>query len=81
MLPAQLPRPPASRRVLQIDAAIELRGLFDKRGKMRLAWLAQLQSLINTARSLDRAHLGLERRQKPVNPLDRVHAAVVEANR
>ena len=66
------------RRILQIDAAIELRGLFDKRGKLRLAWLGQLQSLIGAARSLDQL-LGLERRQKPVNPLDAVRAAVEAA--
>jgi hypothetical protein len=53
------------RRVLQLDAAIELRGLFDKRGKLRVAWLQQLQSLINTAKGID-SLLGLERRQKPI---------------
>jgi hypothetical protein len=53
------------RRVLQLDAAIEMRGLFDKRGKLRVAWLQQLQSLINTAKGID-SLLGLERRQKTI---------------
>jgi hypothetical protein len=58
------------RRIVQLDAAIELRGLFDKRGKLRVQWLQQLQSLIATAKSVD-SLLGLERRAKPVaSPLD-----------
>ena len=56
------------RLVLQLDAAIELRGLFDKRGKLRVAWLQQLQSLINTAKGID-SLLGLERRSGPSAPL------------
>jgi hypothetical protein len=51
-----------------LDAALELRGLFDKRGKLRDRWLTQLQGLIRTAQGLD-ALLGLERRQKPVASL------------
>ena len=58
------------RRIAQLDTAIELRGLFDKRGKLRVAWLQQLQSLINTAKGID-SLLGLERRQKPLaSPMD-----------
>jgi hypothetical protein len=57
------------RRVLQLDAAIELRGLFDKRGKLRAAWLQQLQALVNTAKAIDQL-LGLERRQKRVPSLE-----------
>jgi hypothetical protein len=53
------------RRIAQLDAAIELRGLFDKRGKLRVAWLQQLQGLIRTAQGID-SLLGLERRSKAV---------------
>jgi hypothetical protein len=51
------------RRILQLDAAIELRGMFDQRGKLRVHWLDQLQRLMHAARGID-ALLGLERRQK-----------------
>lgn len=53
------------RRIVQLDAAIELRGLFDKRGKLRLAWLQTLQGLIRTAQGID-SLLGLERRSRPI---------------
>jgi hypothetical protein len=56
------------RRIIQIDARLEQAGLTDKRGKLRVAWLQQLQSLINTAKALDQL-LGLERKQKRVKPL------------
>jgi hypothetical protein len=59
------------RRIAQLDAAIELRGLFDKRGKLRVAWLQQLTSLISSARGID-AMLGLQRRQKRVPTLAEV---------
>jgi hypothetical protein len=65
------------RRIIQIDARLEQAGLTDKRGKLRVAWLSQLQSLINTAKSLDQL-LGLERRQKRVPSLQEVMSA--EAN-
>lgn len=51
------------RRIGQLDAAIELRGLFDKRGKLRAAWLQRLEGLITTAKALD-SLLGLERKPK-----------------
>ena len=54
------------RRILQLDAALELRGLFDKRGKLRVAWLQQLQSLINAARGID-SLLGLGRHAKQID--------------
>jgi hypothetical protein len=64
------------RRIAQLDGAIELRGLFDKRGKLRVAWLNQLQGLIRTAQGID-SLLGLERRQKPVaSPLDYLQGKV-----
>jgi len=59
------------RRIVQIDARLEQAGLTDKRGKLRTAWIAALQSLINTAKALDQL-LGLERRQKRVPSLAEV---------
>jgi hypothetical protein len=53
------------RRVVQLDTALELRGLVDKRGKLRVAWLQQLSSLITTAKALDMV-LGLERKARKV---------------
>jgi hypothetical protein len=61
------------RRIIQLDDAIELRGLLDRRGKLRVTWLQQLSSLITTAKAIDTL-LGLERRTKPVpGPLDYIH--------
>jgi hypothetical protein len=57
------------RRIVQLDSAIELKGLFDKRGKLRVAWLQQLQSLINGAKGLD-SLLGLDRRARKVQTLE-----------
>jgi hypothetical protein len=61
------------RRVLQLDTALELKGLFDRRGKLRTAWLQQLQGLVNTAKGID-SLLGLERRarQLPSSPAEAV---------
>jgi hypothetical protein len=53
------------RRILQLDAALELRGLLDRRQKLRTQWLQQLGTLIEKARALD-ITLGLERRQRNV---------------
>lgn len=66
------------RRIEQIDEAIEVRGLFDKRGKLRHAWLSKLESLIATARSLDQL-LGLERRSKLASSPREAIAAIVAA--
>lgn len=58
------------RRILMLDAALELRGMTDTNGKLRAAWLQRLEGLINTARALDN-QLGLERRAKAaITPLD-----------
>ena len=57
------------RRIVRLHGMLELRGLVDKRGKLRTTWLQQLQSLISTARSLD-SLLGLARRQKRVPSLE-----------
>ncbi|MEO8520043.1 MAG: hypothetical protein ABI603_01695 [Acidobacteriota bacterium] len=54
------------RRVAQLDAALEVRGLFDQRGKLRVAWLQQLQQLVNCAKGID-SLLGLERRARDVS--------------
>jgi hypothetical protein len=56
------------RRIVQLDTALELRGLIDKRGKLRVAWLQQLSSFITTAKSLDQL-LGLARKAKRVPTL------------
>ena len=56
---------------MQLDAAIEVRGLFDRRGKLRVAWLQQLQSLINTAKGID-SLLSLDRREKAVPRLSNI---------
>ena len=53
------------RRIIQLDAAIELQGLFSRDGKLRVAWLQRLEGLIYAARGID-SLLGLARRQKRV---------------
>lgn len=62
------------RRIMQIDALLEQRGIVDPRtNKLRERWLTTLQSLIATAASLDRL-LGLQRVSKPVPTLDQLLA-------
>ncbi len=56
------------RRIVQLDAALELRGLTDSSGKLRVAWLQQLQSLMNAAKGID-SLLGLQKRTKKVTSL------------
>jgi hypothetical protein len=51
------------RRIVQLDGALEVRGLVDRRNKLRVAWLQMLATLIASARSID-SLLGLERRQR-----------------
>lgn len=53
------------RRILQLDAALEARGILDRRQKLRTTWLSTLSALIERCRQIDLV-LGLERRQKPV---------------
>jgi hypothetical protein len=57
------------RRILQLDAALDQRGLIDPRGRLRAAWLTKLESLIAAALSIDRL-LGLDRRRKDLNTMD-----------
>ena len=63
------------RRILQVDEALERFGLFDRRGKLRVAWISKLESLIATAIRIDNL-LGLDRRprriESPVEWLERV---------
>jgi hypothetical protein len=53
------------RRIGQLDGALELHGLIDRRGRLRVAWLQQLAQLIGAARALD-GLLGLSRHPKRV---------------
>ena len=62
--------------ILQLNAALETSGLFDPHGKMRLAWLSKLESLIREARALDQS-LGLARRAKTVSLDDYVRSTYV----
>ena len=54
------------RHILQVSAALDTHGVFDRHGKLRLAWLSKLESLIREARALDQS-LGLARRTKSVS--------------
>lgn len=54
------------RRIIQLDNAIEAKSLIDKRGRLRVAWLQMLATLIDKARALD-ALLGLERQPRRLN--------------
>ena len=56
------------RRIVQLDAVLERRGLTDSSGTLRVAWLQQLQSLMNAAKGID-ALLGLQQRTKKVTSL------------
>jgi hypothetical protein len=51
------------RQVLRLNTALEVHGLFDRRGRLRLAWLSKLESLMREARAID-GLLGLERRRR-----------------
>ena len=59
------------RRIVQLDAALELRGLTDSSGKLRTAWLQMLQGLIGSAKGID-ALLGLRKQAKRVPSLAEV---------
>ena len=59
------------RRIVQLDAAIEVKGLVDRKGKLRAGWLQRLEGLINVAKGLDTL-LGLDRRQRRVPSLAEV---------
>lgn len=55
----------------QLSDAIERLGLFDRRGRLRTAWLQRLEGLIARAQAID-GTLGLARRQRQVPTLDEV---------
>ena len=55
----------------QLSGAIERFGLFDRRGRLRTAWLQRLEGLIARAQAIDTT-LGLDRRQRKVPTLDEV---------
>lgn len=57
------------RRLEQIDAAIEVKGIMDSRGKLRSAWLQRLEGLSGAIRAID-AQLGLRRQAKRVGTLE-----------
>jgi len=56
------------RKVWQVSDALDARGLFDKRGKLRVAWLQRLESLVTQAVRIDSV-LGLERRTKDLRTM------------
>ena len=64
---------------IQIEAlsnALEHFGLFDKRNRLRTAWLQRLEGLIATAQRLD-ASLGDERRAKDIGALSSTEYAAL----
>jgi hypothetical protein len=63
------------RRIVQLDGCLELKGLFDGRGRLRTSWLTLLATLIDRAKALDQV-LGLERRVKQYSSF----AAAIEAH-
>ncbi|HYN08041.1 MAG TPA: P27 family phage terminase small subunit [Vicinamibacterales bacterium] len=68
------------RRIVGLDAALEARGLFDRRGKLRVAWITKLETLISTAKGID-SLLGLDRRAKAIPNLLQYLAEKAEATR
>ena len=58
-------------RIVKLARALDRHGDFDGRGRLRVGWIRQLESLISTALSLDKT-LGLRRRARPVPTLDEV---------
>lgn len=57
------------RRLEQVDAAIEVKGITDGKGKLRAAWLQRLEGLAASIRALD-AQLGLKRQAKRIGTLE-----------
>lgn len=56
------------RRLEQIDAALEVKGVMDGKGKLRAAWLQRLEGMAAAIRAID-AQLGLKRQAKRVGTL------------
>lgn len=57
------------RRLEQVDAAIEVKGITDGKGKLRAAWLQRLEGLAAAIRAID-AQLGLKRQARRVGTLE-----------
>jgi len=58
------------RNILKLAHALDTKGLVDRRGKLRVAWLQQLGALIDRAVRID-AMLGLDRKAKRIEgPLE-----------
>jgi hypothetical protein len=51
------------RRIMQLDTAIESRGMFDGHGRLRATWLERLTTMVKQAAAID-AQLGLQARSK-----------------
>jgi hypothetical protein len=62
-------------RIRKLALALETHGDFDKRGRLRGAWIDRLKGLIETARQID-ATLGLQRRTKRIDPRERLLQAM-----
>lgn len=61
----------------RLAAALNHHGLFDRRGRLRVAWITKLESLTATAIALDRL-LGMDRRARSVNLQERLATAFAE---
>jgi hypothetical protein len=67
-------------KIDKVALALDTHGLFDRRGRLRVGWISQLESLISTALAIDKT-LGLSRRPRRIDPMAAVRQAVEEANR
>jgi hypothetical protein len=67
------------RRILQLDTALEIHGITDRRGKLRATWLTKLANLIAIAKGLD-VVLGLERRSRDIGSLSLAEYAAIDHN-
>lgn len=56
------------RRIMQLDSAIESRGMFDGHGRLRATWLERLTTMVKQAAALD-AQLGQARRSTAIPTL------------
>jgi len=56
------------RKIAQLSDALDARGMTDKSGKLRVAWLQRLEGLVASAIRIDTL-LGLERRARKTNEL------------
>ena len=61
--------------IRKVARALEVHGLYDRRGRLRVSWISKLESLITTALSIDRT-LGTDRKARTVNFQERLAAAI-----